>query len=305
MTLTDQIKDIIRRADIDAGVAVWHIESDTRLDVNGDTPFPMASVFKIPILAVACQQLTSGALDLDRRIPLHDEDKSPGSGILPYFEAGLQPTVRDLLTLMIIISDNSATDIMVRTLGGAGVIEHGMRQLGINEIHFKYDCKGLLRFLFPDAVADLPLEQLQAWSMENDILRDSLAFSRGPENNVSTANAMNRLLHQLWRGEIGDGETRDLALEILAQQQFNVRLSRFLPPHVKVAHKTGTIGGIRNDSGIIGIGESNHVILTLFTAWDEAPVWNKPPAHHQRVFEVETAMGDIGLAVYEAFAKLA
>ena len=69
MNLTDTIAGIIDAADIQAGVAVWQIESDTRLHVNGDQPFPMASVFKIPILATACQQLTDGALSLDKRNP--------------------------------------------------------------------------------------------------------------------------------------------------------------------------------------------------------------------------------------------
>ena len=112
MSLVDRIEEIIGAVGIDAGVAVWHIESDTRLDVNGDEPFPMASTFKIPILATACRQLAADVISLDARVPLADEDKSLGSGILPYFESGLQPTVRDLLTLMIIISDNTATDMV-------------------------------------------------------------------------------------------------------------------------------------------------------------------------------------------------
>ena len=74
MTLADRIQDIMAAADINAGVAVWHIESDTRLDVNGDEPFPMASTFKIPILATACRQLTDGVISLDSRVPLRDED---------------------------------------------------------------------------------------------------------------------------------------------------------------------------------------------------------------------------------------
>jgi len=150
-------------------------------------------------------------------------------------------------------------------------------------------------------ILDLPLEELIAWSAKHDILRDGLAFSKGPENTVCTANAMNSLLRKIYNGELFDGDARELAMNILLKQQFNVRLSRFLPPGVKVAHKTGTIGGIRNDSGIIMLGESNHVILTIFTEWDEAPYWNKPAAHHQRVFEVESAMGEIGIAVDEAF----
>ncbi len=301
MKLAETITGIIEAAEIQAGVAVWHIESDQQVAVNGDEPFPMASVFKIPILATACRQLAEGEISLDTRHALSDEDKSLGSGILPYFESGLQPTLRDLLTLMIIISDNTATDMMVAALGGAAVIEGYMREIGLSEIYFKHNCKELLRYLFPDEVVDLPLEELIAWSARHDILRDGLAFSKGADNNVSTANAMNKLLHKIYSGQLFAGDTRQLALDILLKQQFNVRLSRFLPLGVKVAHKTGTIGGIRNDSGIIMLGESNHVILTIFTEWHEAPYWNKPAAHHQRVFEVESAMGEIGMAVYEAF----
>ncbi len=302
MSLVEQINEITSAADIQAGVAIWQIETDTRLDVNGDEPFPMASTFKIPILATACEGLARGAFQLDSRLPLQDSDKSLGSGILPYFETGLQPTVRDLLTLMIIISDNTATDMMVEFLGGAAVIEGYMHRLGLTDIFFKLDCKSLLRHLFPPEVADLPREELRRWTVENDVLRDGLAFSKGPENNVCTANAMNALLHLMYSGALFDGEVRELAFDILHKQQFNLRLSRFLPAGIKVAHKTGTIGGIRNDSGIITIDESNHVILTLFTEWDEAPFWNEPVGHHRRVFEVETAMGEIGLAVYREFA---
>ena len=300
MSLPDTIAGIMADADIHAGVAVWQIESGARCHVNGDERFPMASTFKIPILATACKQLEAGEISLDTRIDLRDEDKSLGSGILPYFEGGLQPTLRDLLTLMIIISDNTATDICVNLLGGAAAIEGYMRELGLADIYFKWNCKELLRYLFPDEVADLPPEEVIAWSVKHDVLRDGLAFSKGPENNVSTANAMNKLLHLVFSGLFAD-DIRAVAFDILSKQQFNMRLSRFFPLGVKVAHKTGTIGGIRNDSGIIKIAEDNHVILTIFAEWDEAPYWDKPAAHHQRVFEVETAMGHIGLAVYDAF----
>ncbi len=303
MTLSDRIKSIISDAAIDAGVAVWHIESGARLDVNGDRPFPMASTFKIPILATACKQLTAGAISLDARVPLADEDKSMGSGILPYFESGLQPTVRDLLTLMIIISDNTATDIMVDYLGGPAAVEGFMRELGLTEIFFKLNCKQLLRYAFPPEVADLPPEELVKWTTENDILRDSLPFSKGPENNVSTAHAMNELLHLMF-GDLFPEDVRAVAFDILRKQQYTHRIARFLPRGVKVASKTGTIGGIRNDCGIIRISDANHVILSLFVEWDEAPYWNMPAAHHQRVFIVESAMGQIGRAVYDEFASL-
>lgn len=301
MSLTDALYAVIEAADIQAGLAVEHLETGEAYAINGDQPFPMASVFKIPILATAGRQLAAGDLDISMRVALHDSDKSPGSGILPFFEAGLTPTVHDLLTLMMIISDNTATDIVVDLLGGAAVVETYMHSLGLSSIAFKLNCKHLLKTLFPPEVRDLPPQDIAVWAQTNPILYDGLAFSRGPENNVSSACDMNRLLRLLFQGEIVTGALRDTLIAILLNQQFNARLPRFFPAHVRFAHKTGTIGGIRNDSGVIFVGEGSHVAITLFTLWDAAAVWGQPEAEQQRIFEVETAMGRIGRLVYDHF----
>ena len=149
MTLQDDIRSVLSEADTQAGVAIWHIESDTQIDVNGDDPYPMASTFKIPILATAMKQFADGQFKMDTRIALKDEDKSLGSGILPYFKSGVEPTVLDLLTLMIIISDNTATDMMVEFLGGADVIEGYMHELGLNDIYFKNELKTVAQSTVP------------------------------------------------------------------------------------------------------------------------------------------------------------
>mgnify|MGYP000282723329 CR=1 FL=1 len=302
MTLKDGIQSILDEYNIDAGVAIWHIESGEKSDVNGDVPFPMASTFKIPIIATAARQIKSGQLNLDTRITLKDEDKSPGSGILPFFEAGVNPTVRDLLTLMIIISDNTATDMTVDLLGGASVIESYMHELGLTDIFFKMNCKDLIRELFPPDVQEMSPEEIAIWSETNDILRDGLCFSRESDNNVSSANHMNELLRMIFESEIVEGELREEVLNIMFKQQFNVRVSRFFPPNTKFAHKTGTIGGIRNDSGILFLNDENHVIITLFTEWDEAAVRFDSVANYQRIFEVETAMGKIGRLAYDHYS---
>lgn len=299
--LQKKIQAILDDYDIEAGVAIWHVESGEKTDVNGDVPFPMASTFKIPIIATAFQQISLGQLSLDTRINLNDEDKSPGSGILPFFEAGLKPTVRDLLTLMIIISDNTATDMIVDLLGGTSIIERYMHELDLTDIYFKMNCKDLIKELFPPEVQNMSPEEIDIWSATNDILRDGLCFSREADNNVSTANQMNELLRMIYESEIVQGELRDELLAIMFKQQFNVRLSRFLPSEVKFSHKTGTIGGIRNDSGIMYLADDNHVIITLFTEWDEASVRMDPIVNHQRIFDVETAMGKIGYLAYESY----
>ena len=301
MTLQNDIHAIIEQANIDAGVAIEHIETGETINVNGSQSYPMASVFKIPILATAGLQLKVGKLKLDDRVTLRDEDKSAGSGILPYFQGGLNPTFRDLLTLMMIISDNTGTDMNVELLGGPQVIENTMHQLGLTDIYFKLNCKDFLKALFPPEIADLPLEERRAWLEVNDIVRDSTSLSRGPDNNVSTPIAMTRLVTMLFKGEIVDGEIKDELIDILLKQQYNDRLPRFLPNGTLFAHKTGTVAGIRNDSGVIYMGENNHVAVTLFTWWDDKAVWHQPEATYQRIFEVETAMGKIGRLVYDHY----
>ena len=303
MTLQSDIQSVIEKTDIEAGVAVWHVESGEKIEVNGDQPFPMASVFKIPILATAARQFQAGSINLDDRIALNDDAKSMGSGILPYFEAGLTPSVRDLLTLMIIISDNTATDITVELLGGPQVIEDTMHDLGLNDIYFKVNCNEVIKSLFPPDIQALPLDEIRTWAADNDIVRDGMAFSRGPDNNISSANSMTRLVHMMFQGEIVDGEIKDELLGIMLKQQLNDRLPRFLPPNTLFAHKTGTIGGIRNDSGVIYISDDSHVIVTMFTSWDDKAVWQQPRAERQRIFEVETAMGDIGRLVYDHYSS--
>ncbi len=303
MTLTGDIQAVIDAAHMEAGISTWHIESGERFDVNGDELFPMASVFKIPILATAGQQLAAGKLDLDQRITLKESDKSLGSGILPSFEAGISPTFRDLLTLMIIISDNTATDMNVELVGGAAVVENAMHALGLNDIYFKYNCKDLLKLLFPPEVRDLPRDEIDAWENVNGIDRNSIVLKRTPENNVSSAKAMTELVYKLYQGEIVTGAVKDELIEILLKQQLNQRLPRFLQSNVKVAHKTGTISGTCNDSGIIYVSDTNHVVVTAFTSWDDLAVWKQPEARYQRVFEVESAIGKIGKLVYDYYNR--
>jgi len=303
MALEDKLHAVIEASRLEAGIAISQIESGTRIEINGDLSFPMASVFKIPILATAGQQIAEGKLNLDTRITLNAEDKSAGSGILPFFDAGLNPTVRDLLTLMIIISDNTATDMVVDLLGGTACVESFMHSLGLTDIHFKMNCKQLLKNLFPPEIRDLSLAEIQAWDAENDILRDSVVFKRNSENNVSTASAMTTLVQKLHQGEIVTGAVQEELLGIMLKQQLNNRLPRFMPPNIPFAHKTGTIAGVCNDSGVMTISDNNHVVITVFTWWDDAEVRHKPDVSFSRIFEVESAIGSIARLAYEHFKE--
>ncbi len=303
MSLQSDIQLVINASGAEMGLAIRHIESGEELAINADHFFPMASTFKIPILAAAFHQIEQGRLRLDNRHTLTEASKSAGSGNLRYLEPGIAPTLLDLLTLMIIISDNTATDMVIERLGGPAVIEKYMHDLGLMDIYFKIDCKMLIQGTLPDGAEELDSAAAEALRLEKGPRRDTITYSREPDNNVSTPQAMTDLLCRIFNAEIVTQKSRDQMLDILLLQQFNDRLPRFLPSLVKFAHKTGSIGDIRNDTGIIYINDDSHVAITLYVKWDEVAVWLQPATEYQRTFELDTAMGEIGSLVYDHYSQ--
>ncbi len=112
--LEKQIRGVFARAEGEVGVALLHIESGTELAVNGDTLFPMASAFKVPLLVEVLYQIKEGKFGLDDEIRVAKTDQHMGSGMLSSLTApGIVLSVRNLVNLMMLISDNSATDMLL------------------------------------------------------------------------------------------------------------------------------------------------------------------------------------------------
>lgn len=115
------------------GVAVRDIRTGEELSINGDRPFPMASVYKVPIMVEVFRQIEAKKFSLGDRIELGDEHRALGSGVLALLSNGLKPTIEDLITLMIVLSDNEATDILLKKVGAENVTAT-MRSMGLNNI---------------------------------------------------------------------------------------------------------------------------------------------------------------------------
>jgi hypothetical protein len=98
-----------------------HLVSSKSIAIRADDPLNTLSVIKIAIMVPAYRDAEKGTLDLDQRYQIRDDDFRRGSGVLQTFAPGLQPTYRDLITQMIITSDNTATDILIARLGLARV----------------------------------------------------------------------------------------------------------------------------------------------------------------------------------------
>src|SRR5262245_36454627 len=115
------------------GVSVRDIRTGEEISINGDRLFPMASVYKVPIMVEVFRQIEAKKFSLGDRIEVGDEQRTLGSGVLTLLSNGLRPTIKALTTLMIVLSDNEATDILLKKVGAENVTA-AMRSMGLNNI---------------------------------------------------------------------------------------------------------------------------------------------------------------------------
>lgn len=301
--LAEKIEAIIATSGTTSmGVALEHLESGESSYHNADELFPMASVLKIPVLCAAFRQIQAGAFTLADRWELTATMKNMGSGILTYLEAGLQPTVRDLLTVMMIISDNTATDMVMNRVGVAN-IDQFMKELGLINIHLKMTIRGIFADIYGPEKADpdwLFGDLTQPKTMP-PARRDGHAYSGSPENNASSARDMTRLLTMIYRGAVVNRAASDSMLYIMLQQQLNARLPRYLPFGIPFAHKTGTLAGVRNDAGVLYVNRQNHVAITVYSRWDAAAVKDDKIAEWEQTERIDSAFGQIGKAIFDHY----
>jgi len=268
MKLLERIKESSEGLEGILGVAVKHLDSGEMASLNGDELFPTASVFKVPVIVELYRQVESGIISLDEKVILRGEDKVPGSGILKELSPGLPVSLRDLTALMMILSDNTATDLIVEKVGKAKV-NATLRRLGLERTEVVADCRDILFDLI--GLTDLPDEEKTIDLYEEKVRETEIggSWSLGVEDNdVTTPNEMLRLLEMIVEGEAVSREGCDAILEMMSRcQTGDYRISKYLPQDkVVVAQKTGSLPGIRNDAGVVTLLENGErYILSCFT----------------------------------------
>ena len=204
----------------DTGVYVKNLVTGETWSRGADVPVVAASVIKIPVMIEAFAQRERGELDFDEIHALRDEERLPSCGTLKAMHTGIEMTLEDLIRLMIIVSDNAATNIMIRRVGMDSV-NATLRSLGCEKTTL------------------------------NRLLFDSEASRRGIKNFI-TAGEMGMLLEALYRGQIVSKEASREMLDILLDQRLNGKIPFFIDSMgIDVAHKTGEDDGISHDVGII------------------------------------------------------
>lgn len=250
------------------GVWVKNLDTGEEAGLNEDQLFPTASVFKVPVLVELFRQVDAGELDLEKNVILRSDDRVPGSGVLKEMSEGLKITVKDLARLMMIVSDNTATDLILKLVGKERVNET-ISELGLEETVIVAGCREILFDLV--GLDDLPEE---AKTIENFMEAASMGemdgtWSLGVEDNdVTTPREMARILELIVKGEAASRESCDMILDIMGRcQTGRYRLAKYLPSQdVNLVHKTGSLPGIRNDVGVVTVKESGErYIISCFT----------------------------------------
>jgi beta-lactamase class A len=277
------------------GVAVRDVRTGEEISINGDRPFPMASVYKVPIMVEVFRQVEAKKFSLDDRIELGDEHRTLGSGVLTLLSNGLKPTIEDLITLMIVLSDNEATDILLKKVGAENV-SATMRSMGLNDIRVDRTTFELIRDylgLMDETARGKSYAEIVAMSGALKITPGKQAEAEREfakeRKDVSSPRDMALLLEKIYKGEAASKESCRMMMAILGQQMFNQRLPRYLPESSQMAHKTGTIGSTTNDVGIMFV-RGNPIAVAVFTV-------DKRTARG----EIEELMGRLTRVIYDFF----
>lgn len=215
------------------GIFVKDLTSSETFSVNADTVFPQASSIKIPILIELMRRAQEGKLRLDERIPIHRAGLVGGSGVLQFFsEGGSEISLRDLAVLMVVLSDNSATNLIID-------------RVGMENVNAMLKSLGLDRTVLARKMIDTAAEQID-------------------HENRSTPRQMATLLESLNAGKLLDATHTKMALEILEYPK-DSPLRAGAPSEVTVAEKPGLLNGAQCDSGIVFLPNRPYLISVMTT----------------------------------------
>ena len=215
--LEQQLYSMLGTKSSDVGIAALDLQTGEIISVKGNTPFPMASTVKIAVAALYLSQVEQGNRSLDDTI------------------AGVK--ARDLMSRMMIRSDNRATDLLLKDLGGAAGLHYWLTSNGVRGLRVDRNIAGLLA-----AKRDL-------WD----------------ERDSSTPVAMVELLRKIYRAELINPSSRNYLLDLMAQCQTGKnRMRGMLPFGTPVEHKTGTLNGYTSDVGFISLPDGRRIAVAMF-----------------------------------------
>ena len=245
------------------GISALNLETGRRLRYQADEPYPMWSTYKIPIALSVLKRVEAGAESLERMVTVEPRFYSSGSGILTDFfsHGALALSVRNLLELMIVVSDNTATAILLESVGGGAAVTADLRAWGVTGIRVDLPNMQRAARLLPNYTlppkehwnAELAGQVNEAvgavqpgtpgWDFAMKVLADDPRDQGSPDGFVS-------LLHGLYQHRVLKPAGESVALDIMRRCRGNA-LRALLPRDVVLAHKPGGGPGSNNDVGLL------------------------------------------------------
>jgi beta-lactamase class A len=245
--LQANIERITRSVNAKWGIYIKCIETGEEIAVNADETMDTMSVIKIPLMAEVFRQIEAGKFSLTDRVILKETEKRPGTGVIRSLDAGASLTIKDLITLMIIVSDNTATDMLFEKVGGIEPVNKLMQGYGLSTIK-----------------ATGPTD---TWFKAINAEPDRWKFHTEGKTpfGLSSSRDMGKLLEKIYKGEAVSKKSDDQMLGIMRGQVYSSRLPKYVTGF-RVPHKTGDfLPYIGNDVGILE-SANRHVVISVFTA---------------------------------------
>lgn len=232
--LDSRLGAVIARVPGQVSLYARNLDTGREIGVRADERVRTASTIKLPIACALAREVAAGRARWDERLAVRAESKVSGSGVLSELTSDETVSLRDAMTLMIIVSDNTATNLILDRIGADAVNDY-MDELGL--VHTRS-----MRKIRGDGTQ---LKPAQGWSRAG----------REPGNErfgigASTPREMVRLLERLERGEVVDRASSNLLLDVLKRQQYKDGIGR-RAGDLPVASKSGALDALRSDVGIV------------------------------------------------------
>lgn len=228
------------------GLFATNLKTGATVAINADAEVQTASVIKLPIMLETFYQVKEGKHRLDERLTLTKQNQVPGSGVLTLMQPGLEPSLLDAVTLMIDISDNTATNLVLDDIG-IPAVNARLEMMGLKRTR-------LFRKVFMPHTGPVA-DQDRKFGLARTTPREMAA-----------------VMESIYRCDLGDQRLCSQMLSILHNQFYRESIPRYLEEidsssgESKIGNKSGADDGVRNDVGLIQTN-AGPIVISVFT-WD-------------------------------------
>lgn len=228
--LQTQLQELVTDPKLGLHALFVDIDSGAYADINSDVKISAASTIKVPVLVAFFQAVDAGRVKLDEELLITQELIASGSGTLQFKPVGTKLSALSAATLMITISDNTATNLIIQRLGGLEALNQTFREWGLTATQ--------LNALLPDLEG----------------------------TNTTSAKDMVSLLSLIEKGKLLQLRSRDWVLDIMRRTQTRTLLPQGLGPEARIANKTGDIRSLVGDVGIVDMPNGRRYLASVLVA---------------------------------------